>query len=168
MKDEDGQVLIDGFHDDVVPLTAIERAALALVPDVDEALRHELGLAETEGGGASLSERLLLPALNVKGLASAGVGDKARNVIPDRATASIGIRLVKGNDPERMKDLVEAHVRAQGYHVVREEPDLALRRKHGKLARIVRGGGYPATRTSMDHPLVDDLVAAAERAAGNR
>ena len=32
-------------------------------------------------------------------------------MIPAEATATLGIRLVKGNDPERMQDLVEAHIR---------------------------------------------------------
>ena len=35
------------------------------VPDPDESLRNELGLVRTEGGGAPLKERLLLPSFNV-------------------------------------------------------------------------------------------------------
>ncbi|NIP78822.1 MAG: peptidase dimerization domain-containing protein, partial [Gemmatimonadetes bacterium] len=71
---------------------------------------------------------LLLPSLTVKGLASGNVGPLTRNVIPSEATAELGIRLVKGNDPDHMQDLVEAHIRRQGYHIVREEPDMETRR----------------------------------------
>jgi acetylornithine deacetylase/succinyl-diaminopimelate desuccinylase-like protein len=166
MKDSDGNVVIDGFYDSVDPLGEQERAALATVPEVDDALRHEMGIGWTEGGGATLAERLLLPSLNVRGLSSANVGDDARNVIPPTATAAIDIRLVKGNDPVHMQGLVEAHVAAQGYHVVRENPDMATRRSHERIAKITRGKGYRAARTRMDHPIVTPLTTAARLAAG--
>jgi acetylornithine deacetylase/succinyl-diaminopimelate desuccinylase-like protein len=164
--ERDGRVAVAGFYDSVAPIGEAERAALAKLPREDDALRRELGLAATEGGGASLAERLLLPALVIQGLASANVGALAQNVIPATATANLGIRLVKGNDPETMLDLVEAHIRAQGFTIVREEPDLATRLAHPKLARVERQSGYPAARTAMDLPIARDLIAAATRAAG--
>jgi acetylornithine deacetylase/succinyl-diaminopimelate desuccinylase-like protein len=165
MKDEQGRVLIEGFYDSVEPLTAADRAALATVPDVEAALRKELGLAASEGD-ASLAERTLLPSLNIRGIRSADVGAKAANVVPSTATASLDIRLVRGNDPERMLDQVEAHLRRQGYHIVREDPDTASRLTHPRIAKVIRQGGYPAARTSVDHPFVKPIVQAAERAAG--
>ncbi len=166
MKDEDGRVRIDGFYDSVAPLGQAEQAALANLPSFDDELRQELGLARTEGEGASLAERLLLPALTVKGLESGNVGAKARNVIPATATASLGIRLVKGNDPEAMLDLVEAHIRRQGFHIVRDDPDHATRLRYPKIARVTRGGGYPAARTPMDLPLAQAVIRAMTDAAG--
>jgi len=166
MKDDQGRVLIEGFHDTVEPLTASEEAALARLPRADQALRQELGLAETEAGNAPLERRLLLPSLNIRGMQSATVGATARNIIPTQATASIDIRLVRGNDPEQMLDLVEAHIRKQGYHVVREPPDHETRLKRPKLILVERRGGYPAVRTSMDLPVVKEVIAATRRAAG--
>ncbi|MGD2136541.1 MAG: M20/M25/M40 family metallo-hydrolase [Gemmatimonadales bacterium] len=167
MKDDDGRVLIEGFYDTVEPLGHAERLALARMPDYDAELRRELGLARTEGAPASLAERLLLPSLTVRGLASGNVGALARNVIPATATATLGIRLVKGNDPEHMQDLVEAHIRAQGWHIVREDPDLETRLRHAWIVKVQRRGGYPAARTPMSLPIVQRLVAAVERAAGD-
>jgi len=163
--DEDGEVAVDGFYDSTAPLGAAERAALEGLPSHDAELRRELGLAVTEGGGAPLAERLLLPSLTIQGLASANVGRLAQNVIPATATANLGIRLVAGNDPVAMQDLVEAHIVRQGFTIVRDEPDLATRRAHPKLVRVVRDEGYPAARTPMDLPIVAPVVAAA-RAAG--
>ncbi len=157
MKDDDGNVIIDGFYDDVEPLNAIEIEALANIPAIDEALKKELGLNDTEGSG-SLYERLLYPSLTVRGLSSGNVGTLARNVIPSHATASLGIRLVKGCDPEKMKDLVEEHIRKQGYHIVREDPDEETRLKHSKIARVTRGSGYPAARTSMNDKFAKMVV----------
>jgi acetylornithine deacetylase/succinyl-diaminopimelate desuccinylase-like protein len=165
MYQPDGRVAIDGFYDDVAPLDAVSRAALAALPDTDDALRRELGLVATEGG--RLDEQLLLPSLTIHGMRSADVGAAARNVIPDRATASLGIRLVRGNDVTRMHELVEAHIRAQGYHLVREPPDLATRLRHERIALVRRGGGYPAARTPMDVPVARDIIAAARRVAGD-
>jgi acetylornithine deacetylase/succinyl-diaminopimelate desuccinylase-like protein len=165
MAGDDGRVTIPGFYETTRAPTAAEREAIARLPDTDAALRRELGLGATDGAGRSLAEAILEPALNVRGLEAGRVGDAATNSIPAEATASIDLRLAPGNDPRAMLDLVERHVRAQGYHVVDREPDLATRLGHLRLARIERQGGYPAVRTPLDAPGVAAIVAAAEAAA---
>ncbi len=164
MKDDEANVLIEGFYDSVTPLSAEETEILAALPDYDRELRRELGLAATENGNQNYFERLLLPSLNIRGFVSATVGPSARNIIPPEATASIDIRLVKGNDPEEMLDLFEAHVRRMGYHIVREDPDSGTRRRYPRIARIVRRHGYPAARTQMNLPIATQIIAAARRA----
>ncbi len=166
MKDEKGRVRIQGFYDSVEPLGATELAALEKLPQYDEAMRADMGLARTEADNAPYLERLLLPTLTIKGMASGDVGVLARNVIPRLATANLGVRLVKGNDPQKMLDLVEAHIRGQGYHITREEPDQATRLRYPKIAKVTREGGYPAARTAMDLPIIAPIVTAVERAAG--
>ena len=166
MYQPDGSVAVAGFYDDVEPLDDVSRAALAALPNFDDALRRELGLAASEGDGR-IDERLLQPSLTIHGLASAQVGADARNVIPARATASLGIRLVKGNSVTRMQELIETHIRRQGFHVVRDEPDHATRLAYGKIARVTRGGGYPAARTRMDEPGARNVIAAARRVTGD-
>ena len=85
MKGADDEILIDGFFDDVEPVEGLERA-LATFPDFEDELRAELGLRTSEGDNAPYLERILRPSFNVRGLASATVGDTARNVIPATAT----------------------------------------------------------------------------------
>ncbi|MDP2955051.1 MAG: M20/M25/M40 family metallo-hydrolase [Longimicrobiales bacterium] len=166
MKDPfTGRVLIEGWYDSVDPLGAEERAALAALPDYDEELKRELGLLWTEGEPATLAERLLLPALTVRGMASANTGRLATNVIPTEATAALGIRLVKGNDPAHMRALVEAHIEKQGYHIVREDPDLETRLRHPRIAKVTGGDGYPAARSDMSDPWVQEVIAAGRAAA---
>jgi acetylornithine deacetylase/succinyl-diaminopimelate desuccinylase-like protein len=160
MKDETGRVTIKGFYDDVVPLTPSEKAAIAAVPAPDTALKQELALGWTEGGGAGLTELIQLPSLNINGLASADVGPRSRNVIPVSATAALDLRLVLGNTPERQVAKLADHVRAQGYQVFDREPTLEERRRYPKVATITHGSGYPAERTSLDHPLARDLARA--------
>jgi acetylornithine deacetylase/succinyl-diaminopimelate desuccinylase-like protein len=166
MKDESGRVLIEDFYDSTVPATDADRQAMAALPDFDAELRHELGLAETEGAGASLAERLMIPSLNVRGLRGGAVGESASNVIPSEATASLDLRLAKGNDPEAMLDLVEAHIRSRGFWIVRDEPDLETRLTHPRIVRVRRQPGYPAARTPIGSPAVQPVIEAARRAAG--
>lgn len=168
MKDEQGRVLVAGFYDTVEPLGETERAALARLPAYDAELRRELGLGWTEGGGASLAERLLLPSLNIRGISGGYTGELAQNVIPSTATASLDIRLVKGNDPAHMRRLVEEHIRKQGYHIVREDPDLETRLRYPKIAKVRGEGGYPAARSRMDIPILQEVAAATRRAAGGQ
>jgi acetylornithine deacetylase/succinyl-diaminopimelate desuccinylase-like protein len=168
MKDESGHVLINGFYDDVVPLTSRERAALEAMPFNDAELMRELQFGEAEGGGRKLVELINEPSLNIRGLRSAYVGDESQNVVPDRAEASIDIRLVKNIEPDRQFERVVAHIRKQGYFVVRDrEPTPEERRGHPRVARIDYYGGYPATRTSMDLPVSAAVARVLDEALGD-
>jgi acetylornithine deacetylase/succinyl-diaminopimelate desuccinylase-like protein len=166
MKDESGHVLIKGFYDGVTPLSEAERQAVAEAPVNDAELRGELGLARTEGDGRALKELINQPSLNIRGLASSAVGAEARNVVPSTASASLDIRLVKGLDHRRAIDLLIAHIRSQGYHIVEAEPDEPTRLKHAKIAKVSRKGGYNPVRTSMDLPIAKAVVAAIEKVHG--
>ena len=137
-------------------------------PPADTLLRRELALGDVEGNGAPLLERILAPALNVRGLDGGPVGSGAANVIPTQAAASIDFRLVPDQTPARVRELVEAHVRAQGYHVVHAEPSLEDRRQHARVARIQWEQGYPGMRTDMDAPLSRAVMRVANTATGGR
>jgi acetylornithine deacetylase/succinyl-diaminopimelate desuccinylase-like protein len=108
----------------------------------------------------------MVPALNVRGLRSGAVGAAAANAVPVDARASLDFRLVPNQRPERVRRLVEEHVRDQGYHVVHEEPTAEERLRHGKLVRVEWEGGYPATRTSMTLPVSRALVRVVADAVG--
>jgi len=167
MKDASGRVLIEGFYADVVPLTARERAAVDAMPFNDAELVRELQFGEAEGGGRKLAELINEPSLNIRGLRSAYVGNESQNVVPDRAEASFDIRLVKDIDPDRQFARVVAHLGKQGYFVVRDRPPTPEeRRAHARVARLDYGGGYPATRTSMDLPVSSAVARVLDEALG--
>ncbi len=165
MKDAAGNVVIEDFYTGTQPITPADEAAVAALPDDDDALRSELGLGSTENGGTPLGLRLLLPSLNVRGFAGGGVGDEAANVIPTHATASIDIRLAPGNEAEEMMDRVERHIRSQGWHIVRGEPDHATRCDFAKVAKVARKASYPGVRLPIGSALAERLLVAAEIAA---
>jgi acetylornithine deacetylase/succinyl-diaminopimelate desuccinylase-like protein len=167
MKDEDGIVLVDHFYDGIEPLSETEKRALAEAPAIDSELKRELWLGRTEGEGRSLVELLNYPSLNIRGMSSARSGEKASNIIPSTATASIDLRLVKGISPEQAQARVVEHIRKQGYLVVDHDPDPDTLMSHAKVAKVVEPeGGYPAERTSMDLPISREVLRIAESARG--
>ena len=166
MKDVNGHVSIDGYYEDVTPLTDADKKAIAELPDNDAELERELGIAKPEGGGRKLVELLQEPSLNIRGLRSAYVGDRAQNVVPDQAEASIDARLVKGEDPQKKFEQIAGFIRKQGYYVIDREPTIEERRTHPLIAKIVNEGGYRASRTPMDLAVSKKLVEVMEGAAG--
>ena len=162
MKDDKGNVLVQGFYDDVIPLSKSEKEALSKIPDIEETLKKELGIAEPEGNGKSFLELLHLPTLNINGIKSADVGELAANIIPTKAEATLDLRLVLGNDVDRQIEKVIGHIKSNGYYVIDREPTDEERLKYGKIIKITHGVGYNAQRTSFDIPIVQSMVKAVQ------
>lgn len=168
MRDTQARVLIPGFYDDVRAPSAAEMQAANAMPDYDAQLKRTFGIARTEAAPASLQSQLMLPALNVRGIAGGRVGAAAANVISTEATASIDFRLVPNQTPDSVRAHVEKHVARQGYHIVREPPDEATRAAHPLIARLTwdAEGGYPAARTPLDDPMAQQAATAIEQIVG--
>jgi acetylornithine deacetylase/succinyl-diaminopimelate desuccinylase-like protein len=166
MKDDAGRVTIDGFYDDVVPLTAEERKAIDDIPDVAPVLMQTFGFARPETGDR-LELRHNLPALNINAMeAGGGIGGQGRTIIPATASARLDLRFVKAVDPSKQFEHLVAHIRKQGYVLVDKEPDEATRAAHALIASVSRIGGYPAGRTPMDAPIARAITKAVADAAG--
>ncbi len=167
MKDADGHVLIDGYYDDVTPLSDSDRKAIAELPDNDAELERELGIAKPEGGGKKLVELIMQPSLNIRGLRSAYVAEQAQNIVPDRAEASLDARLVKGEDPRKKFEQIAVFIKKQGSFLIDREPTMEERRTHALIAKVIDEGGYRASRTPMDLPVSKKLIEVVEAAAGS-
>lgn len=161
LRDPDGGIRIPGFDADVRPLTAAERKAIADLPPIEDGLKREFGLARSEGR-EGLTASTMRPALNIDGL-SAGDGSRA---IPTEAAITIDFRLVPDQRPARVRDLVEARLKALGWRVVHADPDDTSRAASDKLIKLAWGGGYPALRSDMTSPAAKAAIAVAGRAAG--
>ena len=72
---------------------------------------------------------------------------------------------MQGNEPAQMRQLVVDHIERQGFHVIFEDPDLDLRLRYPRIAKVTGGGGSRAARTSMANPFVREVIAAATEAA---
>jgi acetylornithine deacetylase/succinyl-diaminopimelate desuccinylase-like protein len=153
MRDESGRILIDGYYDDVTPLSELERAAIAAMPDITELLKDELSINTPEGDGKRLEELITLPAINARGIIAGGVGDKGRNIILSSATVSLDLRIVPGQTPEKVRSLIEKHVAGQGFYIVHEDPTPEILRNHPKVAKLESSDpGYTGLKTELDLP----------------
>ena len=161
MKDDEGNVLIEGFYDDVTPLSASEREALAAIPDPAPMMQQELAFARPESTDRTFLESITtIPTLNINGIVSANVGHLASNIIPTTATVTLDLRLVKGNDCQRQIQKVVDHIKKQGYLVLDREPTDEERLTYPNIATIRSGTGYNAQRTSMDLPVSKAVIRA--------
>ncbi|TVR15211.1 MAG: dipeptidase [Balneolaceae bacterium] len=112
MKDEDGVVQVEGFYDDVEPMTPEMRDAYKALPHDDEAYKESLGLKALHGekGYSSLERASARPTLDVNGLWSGYQGEGAKTVLPAKAGAKVSMRLVPDQDPDKIASLFKKHV----------------------------------------------------------
>jgi acetylornithine deacetylase/succinyl-diaminopimelate desuccinylase-like protein len=112
MKTADGRITIDGFYDDVVPLSDADRDAIARVPWDEAAYLQETGAPSTqsEPGFTTREATWARPTFEINGLTSGWQGDGTKTVLPATATAKITCRLVANQTPEKIFDLIAAHV----------------------------------------------------------
>ncbi|MEJ2678351.1 MAG: dipeptidase, partial [Gemmatimonadota bacterium] len=110
--DDVGHIAVSGFYDDVAPLPDELVGGFRALPFDDAAFRHSAGGAELVGEpGYMTVERLWTrPTLDVNGLDSGYTGEGAKTVLPARARAKFSCRLVAGQDPTRVGELLRAHV----------------------------------------------------------
>jgi acetylornithine deacetylase/succinyl-diaminopimelate desuccinylase-like protein len=111
MTDDQGRITIPGFYDDVVEVTAEERAMLAQAPFDLDAYKRDLGLAEVAGeDGFTTTERTgIRPSFDVCGIWGGYTGEGAKTVLPAKAFAKISCRLVPNQDHEKIEILFKNH-----------------------------------------------------------
>jgi acetylornithine deacetylase/succinyl-diaminopimelate desuccinylase-like protein len=112
LRNQDGLIAVEGFYDDVIPLTGDIRAALDRVPYPDADLLAETGAPAIWGEpGYTTKERIFArPTLDINGLTSGWQGAGTKTVLPAVASAKITCRLVAAQSPEKIFDAIRAHV----------------------------------------------------------
>jgi acetylornithine deacetylase/succinyl-diaminopimelate desuccinylase-like protein len=168
LRDEDGHILIPHFYDDVAPVSAADRAALAAMPPVEGELKRALGLARNVGP-ARLADGYLAPTLNVRAIHVGDEGPSAANAIATHADASLDFRLAPGETPQHTRELLEEYLTSQGWFIVRADPDLETRLAHGRIVKLVwEEGGAIATKTPLELAASRAVVASIGRTVGYR
>ncbi len=114
LHDADGRVAVPGFYDDVVELSAEDRAQLARAPfDLDE-YKEFLDIKEVKGekGYTTLERTGIRPCLDVCGIWGGYTGAGAKTVLPSQAHAKISMRLVPNQLSGKITKQFEEHFRA--------------------------------------------------------
>jgi acetylornithine deacetylase/succinyl-diaminopimelate desuccinylase-like protein len=112
LKGPDGRIRIPGFYDDVVPLTAEEREAMAALPFDEEEYRERVGVPALVGevGFSVLERKGARPTLDVNGIWGGFTGEGSKTIIPAHAHAKVSCRLVTAQDPDRIFEALRDYV----------------------------------------------------------
>lgn len=115
MYNDDGSVAVEGFYDDATPLSPEDRAAIAKIAEtVDpDAVATKYGISELlqDDEYSPLERAWMRGSMTVTGLKS-GFRDGPGAVLPETAWFNMVCRLGAGQDPDRVAEAIEAHVKA--------------------------------------------------------
>jgi acetylornithine deacetylase/succinyl-diaminopimelate desuccinylase-like protein len=110
----DGSVQIDGFYDNVREESEVARANMERAPFDEAGLLEDLQVPALFGeAGFTPRERTWIrPTLEINGIWGGFQGAGVKTVLPAEAHAKITCRLVPDQDPERIVELLQAHIAA--------------------------------------------------------
>jgi len=111
LHDENNHITIPTFYDDVVDLTAEERAAMAQTPFNLDAYKEDLAIDEVYGetGYSTIERASIRPTLDVNGIWGGYIGEGAKTVLPSKAYAKISMRLVPNQQSDKITALFTKH-----------------------------------------------------------
>jgi acetylornithine deacetylase/succinyl-diaminopimelate desuccinylase-like protein len=129
MKDRGGHIKIPGFYDDVRELREEERDQWKRLPFNEKRYAKELGAPKLFGetGYSTLERVWARPTFEVNGILSGFTGEGAKTVIPAVAMAKVSMRLVPNQDPDKIAQLFEDHIKK----VAPKTVEVKVTRMHG-------------------------------------
>ena len=158
LHDRNRRVAVAGFYDDVRPLADFERQEWAKLPFDEGQSFRESGLtpeaAMGEPGYSTLERRWARPTCDINGLTSGYQGHGAKTIIPSKASAKVSMRLVPDQDPAKIADAFERHLRD--------------RCPHGLKIEFARHGAGPAVVVPAEGRAMQLAAEAVEQGFGRR
>ena len=112
LMDEDKRITIPGFYNDIIEVSDAERAEMAKAPFSEQDYKDELNINAVQGEAdySTLERATMRPTLDVNGIWGGYTGEGAKTVLPSKAHAKISCRLVPGQDPEKITNLLLSHL----------------------------------------------------------
>ncbi len=141
LKDEDDNIRIDGYYDDVRDLSEAELDTISKIDIKEEDYLKFYNISEFLKGMSG--EELLkayynAPTCNICGIGSGWQGTGSKTVLPAKAFAKLDFRLVENMDPEMVLKKLRTHLDNNGFS------DIKIAWYHG----------YPPAKTPVDHPFI--------------
>ena len=111
LHDENAQINIPGFYDNVEIVSEQERKEMAKAPFDLDAYQQDLDIKSVFGEkGYTTNERnSIRPTLDVNGIWGGYIGEGAKTVLPSKAYAKISMRLVPHQSSKRITQLFQDH-----------------------------------------------------------
>jgi len=157
LKAESGEVRVPGLYEAVEPPTKEELETWRKLPFDREAFikREVTGKVITGLKDRSVFERVwALPTFEIHGIRGGFTGEGAKTVIPAQATAKVSLRLVPGQEVEKV-----------GQQLVRAVASVAPEWADVKVSLL--HGGDPV-QVDVDHPAFEILNEAFEQVEGRK
>ena len=125
MKDENENILVNGFYDDVLDLTEVEDALVEKIKPyngADRLAKFELRKFLLDLDDNQLPRRHLTnPTFNVAGFDAGYTGEGVKTIVSGRGRAKIDCRLVPNQDPKKIRDCVQDHLIKYGFDDIKVE-----------------------------------------------
>ncbi|MDC0169780.1 M20/M25/M40 family metallo-hydrolase [Candidatus Nitrosopelagicus sp.] len=118
MRDENGKILIKGWHDDIKPLSKNDIKLIKKEPFDADGFKKEYGVKNFVGNKNALDAKKALVSgvtCNIAGIESGYTGDGAKTVLPGSAKVKIDFRLVPNMDPKKLIKLLHRHLHVNGF-----------------------------------------------------
>ena len=150
LQDEQNRITIPGFYDGVEVLSTEERAEMAKAPFSLDAYKTALDLSDVHGeeGYTTMERNSIRPTLDVNGIWGGYTGEGAKTVIASKAYAKISMRLVPGQDPDKITKLFCDHFQ----NIAPKSVKIKITPHHGGMPYVspTDDYGYKAASMAME------------------
>ena len=153
-RNSNGEILIDGWHDDILPLSKNDLKIIRKEPFDSSDFKKEYGIKEFVGDKNAFEAKKALvagPTCNIAGIESGYTGDGAKTVLPSTAKVKIDFRLVPNMDPKKQVKLLKLHLKRNGFS------DISITVLNAEAA----------ARTSINEEIVDVVCNSAKQIFGD-
>ena len=145
IKDERGEITVDGLLELADPPSELDREALEKISLDETAMKAGWGVEAFDrnlSGRELLEEYLLRPTANIAGIESGYTGPGSKTIVPSEAFVKMDFRLVKGQSPGPVTELLRQHLIKHGFEDI----------------EVVEMEGVEAAKTPVDSPMVQTAV----------
>jgi len=155
LKDEEENVSIEGFYENVLPPSAEDVECLKNIPFEEKETKRELNLKEflhNKSGLDALKALLYQPTCTINGLISGYTGKGSKTVLPHEAGAKLDFRLVPN---QKSYDVYRKLVKRLENHGFRD-------------LKIIKLGSTEPTKTPINDPFVKLVAKTAKKIYGKK
>ena len=118
IKDERGNVTLDGLEELAEEPSEKDLEAIRNIPFSAEELKRSWGVNTFDrnlSDEEALREMLLRPSANIAGFMSGYTGPGSKTIVPSEALVKMDFRLVAGQSPGPVVELIRSHLRKRGF-----------------------------------------------------
>jgi acetylornithine deacetylase/succinyl-diaminopimelate desuccinylase-like protein len=154
MKNQQNEILVEGFYDGIEEPTEAVLEAVHALPFNEEGVAQLYGLKRpliTKAKSVDPREAMVLqPTMTICGLVSGYTGEGSKTVLPKSAKAKIDCRLVPGQDPDHILECVQKHLEKHGFNDI----------------TVTSLNGQKAYRSDFNHPFIRHVMESAQEVYG--